>query len=96
LIESVLNQTWLKVPFGLVIGTVFATGLDLFMPAAAESVNNKIQMKNEAGKNPAPPHLDKPRCSTCPMLSPPVVTNNQTGKIAQEKGYKLTKYYVGF
>jgi hypothetical protein len=54
LIESVLNQTWLFVPFGLVIGTVFATGLNLFMPPAAESVNNKIQIKNEAGNRSRP------------------------------------------
>jgi len=38
----------------LVIGTVFATGLDLFMPPAAESVNNKIQIKNEAGNRSRP------------------------------------------
>jgi hypothetical protein len=83
---SVLNQTWLKVPFGLVIGTVFATGLDLFMPCRRRIGQQEKLNKKRGGKiDPAPPHLDKPRCSTCPMLSPPVVTNNQSGKIAQQK-----------
>jgi hypothetical protein len=41
---------------------VFATSLDLFMPPAAESVNNKIQIK----KMDAAPRLAAPFANTAP------------------------------
>jgi len=48
---------------------VLATSLDLFMPSAAESVNNKIQIKR--GGKKSPPLVDQPRYSTDPMMPPP-------------------------
>ena len=54
LIESVFNRTWLKVPFGLVIGTVFATGLDLFMPCRRRIGQQQNSDKKRGGKSIPP------------------------------------------